>query len=281
MSITGISGSTGGGQLQSPTFGQALKQSWANTFAQSKALGVLRVAFNLTGVGALIDLAVSGIRHKMGVLGVNAQPTQSRGIGRQEDSRIDVSSSDSGSRQSVSLRTRFESSVKEGLGMIPPYDAEAYTSSALQDMVDDEGERELMKEKLKNPTFSSQNFVGFRESEKSGIFIAVFKNKEGGEEELEFSNRIGRFEIRGQRLKDLLSKSDYSNLSEMIERTQMTSADAMLGYVCGAAFNTLINDCKGKDKEEVRELVESIRNQTIPGTKATYGEMMELDDLLG
>lgn len=61
------------GQEQ-PTFGQALKQSWANTFEKSKALGVLRVAANLTIVGALIDLAASGISHAMGRLGRNAQP---------------------------------------------------------------------------------------------------------------------------------------------------------------------------------------------------------------
>lgn len=59
---------------ESPSFGEALKQSWSNTFAKSKVLGALRVIANLTVIGAIIDLAASGIAHSLGKLGRNAQP---------------------------------------------------------------------------------------------------------------------------------------------------------------------------------------------------------------
>ena len=63
------------------SFGAALKQSWSNTFAKSSILGVLRVLANLTIVGAVVDLAVSGIAHWRGTLGRNAQPEQPARVG--------------------------------------------------------------------------------------------------------------------------------------------------------------------------------------------------------
>lgn len=71
-------------QTAPPTFGEALKQSWANTFAKSKALGALRVLANLTVVGALIDLAASGIAHSLGKLGRNAQPVPPTRVAQQQ-----------------------------------------------------------------------------------------------------------------------------------------------------------------------------------------------------
>lgn len=64
-----------------PSFGASLKQSWANTFAKSTALGVLRVLASLTVLGAAVDLAVSGIAHWRGTLGKNAQPETPSRVG--------------------------------------------------------------------------------------------------------------------------------------------------------------------------------------------------------
>ncbi len=63
-------------QQPGPSFGQALSQSWSNTFAKSTFLGVLRVLANITIIGAVVDLVASGIAHWKGTLGQNAQPAQ-------------------------------------------------------------------------------------------------------------------------------------------------------------------------------------------------------------
>ena len=63
-------------QQPGPSFGQALSQSWSNTFAKSTFWGVMRVLANITVIGALVDLVASGIAHWRGTLGQNAHPAQ-------------------------------------------------------------------------------------------------------------------------------------------------------------------------------------------------------------
>lgn len=83
MSLEVQGANVGGVNVEQPaqSFGAALKQSWANTFGKSFFLGALRVLANLTGVGAVVDLAVSGIAHWRGTLGRNAQPEQPARVG--------------------------------------------------------------------------------------------------------------------------------------------------------------------------------------------------------
>lgn len=58
------------------SLGNSIKQSWSNTFAASKPLFAARVVANLTGVGALIDLAATSYVHSRAAakLGEAAQP---------------------------------------------------------------------------------------------------------------------------------------------------------------------------------------------------------------
>ena len=62
-------GRTASTQPRSP-----LTASWKATFAQSKPLFALRVLFNLTIVGAVIDAVATTVGHKLGNLGQNAAP---------------------------------------------------------------------------------------------------------------------------------------------------------------------------------------------------------------
>ena len=49
---------------QTSTFGQALRQSWGETFAGSKLVLAGRIAANLTGIGLAVDLAIVSHRHR-------------------------------------------------------------------------------------------------------------------------------------------------------------------------------------------------------------------------
>ena len=62
------------GRTDSTQPGNALAESWKATLAQSKPLFALRVLFNLTIVGAVIDAVATTVSHKVGKLGQNAQP---------------------------------------------------------------------------------------------------------------------------------------------------------------------------------------------------------------
>lgn len=101
---------------------------------------------------------------------------------------------------------------------------------------DGKQQQQYLLTQLDNLAFSSKNFTEIKASSSSNLFIACFK-----EHSLEFSNRMGFCELRGEKLKSLLISFQFSSLRELFMKTYLTASDAYVICSLGCVKNALVS----------------------------------------
>lgn len=126
---------------------------------------------------------------------------------------------------------------------------------------DEEQQQKYLFTQLDNPAFSSAKFTEIKEGPSPELFVACF-----GEQILEFSNRPGFCELRGEKLKSLIINSSFVSLRNLFMNTYLSPSDPFVIFALGvinAHLNLIIDDAsEDSDSADIAMIVlEELTNE--------------------
>ncbi|MFM0610266.1 hypothetical protein PQR05_37895 [Paraburkholderia sediminicola] len=133
----------------------------------------------------------------------------------------------------------------------------------IETMSDSPGVRQLLKDSLDNPDYSSEKLVEIDFDSIKSTFLVKFK---GGE--IQFSNRkSSNAELRGSRLHEELQRMKFDNLRELCVEGYGTENDVNLQYATTAAKFEMLNFLEiGKISDASQELIKILSESSILNT---------------
>jgi hypothetical protein len=138
--------------------------------------------------------------------------------------------------------------------------SESNMLNKVEEMADLPEEREIIRAALKDPAYSSDNFVGITTEEDEQKMSANFKENK----KLVFAGPArdsSNKELRGEMLRDLLQTTRYDNLYELITSLYLTENDSDFYRVIDSSIET--NLLEARKSLEEREM-ESLNQQIAP-----------------
>lgn len=139
----------------------------------------------------------------------------------------------------------------------------SFVESCLQTMVDDENKRTILASGLDDNRISSDKFLSFSQSTDNDLFYAHFNNIK-----IELSNRGGDLELRGNRLKEVMSKYTYSSLNDLFSQIYLTEDDHQMAYLVNGILKANISakcqECN-LSKEQIDNIKRKLENVKFRG----------------